>query len=67
MRKFPTDSTPMAADDYVQIDRQEETGQNLCDTDILDIVRRMDKEEKSDNETPDSDAFQPEDQSSPRL
>ena len=69
MRKFPTDSTPMTADDYVQIDRQEETGQNLCDTDIFGIVRRTDEEEKSDNETPDSDAFQPdvtlnEDQSS---
>ena len=71
MRKFLTDSSPMTADDYVQIDRQEETGQNLCDTDILDIVR-TDEVEKSDNETPDSDAFQPdvtlkEDQSSPRL
>ena len=69
MRKFPTDSTPLRADNYVHIDRQEETGQNLCDTDILDIVRRTDEEVKSDNETPDSDAFQPdvtlkEDQSS---
>ena len=69
MRKLPTDSTPIKADDYVQIDRQEETGQNLCDTDILDIVRRTDKEENSDNETPNFDAFQPdvtlkEDQSS---
>ena len=69
MRKLPTDSTPMTADYYIQIDRQEETGQNLCDNDILDIVRRTDKEENSDNETPDSDAFQPdvtlkEDQSS---
>ena len=69
MRKLPTDSTPIKADDYVQIDRQEETGQNLCDTDILDIVRRTDEEENSDNETPNSDAFKPdvtlkEDQSS---
>ena len=69
MRKLPTDSTPMTADDYVQIDRQEEMGQNLCDTDILDIVRRTDAEENSDNKTPDSDAFLPdltqkEDQSS---
>ena len=44
-------------------------GQNICDTDILDIVRRTDEEENSDNETSDSDAFQPdvtlkEDQSS---
>ena len=69
MHKLPTDSTPMTADDYIQIDRQEEMGQNLCDNDILDIVRRTDEEENSDNETPDSDAFQPdvtlkEDQSS---
>ena len=44
-------------------------GQNICDTDILDIVRRTDEEENSDNKTSDSDAFQPdvtlkEDQSS---
>ena len=69
MHKLPTDSTPMTADDYIQINRQEEMGQNLCDNDILDIVRRTDEEENSDNETPDSDAFQPdvtlkEDQSS---
>ena len=69
MPKLPTDSTPMTADYYVQIDRQEETDQNLCDTDILDIVRRTDEEENSDNETSDFDAFQPdvtlkEDQSS---
>ena len=52
----------------LRTDRQEETGQNLCDTDMLDIVR-MDEEGNSDNKTPDSDAFQPdvtlkEDQSS---
>ena len=59
MCKLQTDSTPMTADDYVQIDRQKETGQNLCDTDILDIVRRTDEEENADNETVDSYAFQP--------
>ena len=59
MRKLPTDSTQMTADDYVQIDRQEETGQNLSDTDILEIVRKTDEEEKSENETSDSDPFQP--------
>ena len=57
MRKLQTDSTQMTADDYVQIDRQEETGQNLCDTDILDIV--MTDEVNSDNKTVDSDPFQP--------
>ena len=45
----------MTADDYVQIDRQEETGQNLYDT---ETVRRTEEEENSDNETPDSNAFQ---------
>ena len=57
MRKLQTDSTQMTADDYVQINRQEETGQNLCDTDILDIV--MTDEVNSDNKTVDSDPFQP--------
>ena len=56
MPKLPTDSTPMTADDYVQIDGQKETGQNLCDTDILDIVRRTDEEDNSDSETSDSEA-----------
>ena len=59
MRKLPTDSTQMTADDYVHIDRQEETGQNQSDTDILEIVQKTDKEENPNNKTPDSDPFQP--------
>ena len=41
---------------YRSIDRKN-IPKFIC-TDILDIVRRTDKEENSDNETVDSDAFQ---------
>ena len=61
LRQLPGQDGTLSADEYVDIDNEEETGQTLSDEDILDLVQDKDQTTDSDTDADDtSDPVQPE-------